>query len=50
MVFLRRAEPPKEDERMSHMPTPRHRALKHIAVRRAMHPSIQRNYLSEEMF
>ena len=32
------------------MPIPRHRALKHIALRRAMHPSIQRNYLSEEMF
>ena len=25
-------------------------ALKHIAVRRATHPSVQRNYLSEEMF
>ena len=32
------------------MPIPRHSALKHNTLRRALRMSIQRNYLSEEMF
>ena len=50
LTHIRMAEPPKEEERMSLMPIPRHSALNHITLRRALHLSIQRNYLSEEMF
>ena len=50
LTHIRMTEPRKEEERMSLMPIPRHSALKHITLRRALHLSIQRNYLSEEMF
>ena len=49
MKHSRKEEPPKEDARMDYM-TRQRRKLKHLEVKRAMHPRVQRNYLLEEKY